>query len=105
VQKSTKTKNKAAAREIEAAYRVKLAKGEVGIEEKPPVPDFKTALRDFLAWSKFEHAAKPNTHRRYTASSKALLRYFKDTPLDRITPDSVEDFKHWRMKQKGQRTN
>jgi integrase len=105
IQKSTKTKNKAAAREIEAAYRVKLAKGEVGIEERPPAPEFKTAMKDFLAWSKFEHSAKPNTHRRYTTSSKALLRYFKDTPLDRITSDSVEDFKRWRLKQKGERTN
>ncbi len=105
VQKSTKTKDKAAARQIEAAYRVKLAKGEVGIEEKPPAPDFKTAMKDFLAWSKFEHSAKPNTHRRYTTSSKALLRYFKDTPLDRITSDSVEGFKRWRLKQKGERTN
>lgn len=105
IQKSTKTANKAAAREIEAAYRVKLAKGEVGIEEKPPVPDFKTAMKGFLAWSDFEHAAKSNTRRRYKTSSKALLRFFKDTPLDRITSDSVEDFKRWRIKQKGERTN
>jgi integrase len=105
IQKSTKTKDMVAARQIEAAYRVKLAKGEVGIEERQPAPDFKTAMTDFLAWSKFEHSAKSNTHRRYTTSSKALLRYFKDTPLDRITSDSVEGFKRWRMKQKGERTN
>lgn len=104
IQKSTKTKNKAAAREIEAAYRIKLAKGEVGIEEKLTAPNFNAAMKDFLAWSKFEHAAKSNTHRRYVTSSKALLRYFKDTPLDRIITDSVEQFKQWRTKQKGSRT-
>jgi integrase len=104
IQRSTKTKNKAAAREIEAAYRVKLAKGEVGIEEKLPAPNFNEAMKDFLVWSKNEHATKPNTHRRYETSSKALLRYFKDTPLDRISTDSVEQFKHWRLKQKGSRT-
>ena len=105
IRKPTKTNDPRTARDIEAAYRVKLAKGEAGIEERPPAPDFKTAMKDFLAWSKVEHAAKPNTHRRYTTSSKALLRYFKDTPLDRITPESVEDYKRWRMKQKGERTN
>jgi integrase len=104
IQKSTKTKDKAAARQIEAAYRVKLAKAEVGIEEKLPVPAFKEAMKDFLAWSKFEHARRSNTHRRYATSSKALLRYFKDAPLDRITSDSVEQFKKWRLKQKGTRT-
>jgi integrase len=105
IQKSTKTKDKAAARQIEAAYRVKLAKGEVGIEERPPAPNLKDAMKDFLAWSKFEHSSKPNTQKRYKTSSKALLRYFKDMPLDRITSDLVEDFKRWRMKQKGERTN
>jgi integrase len=104
IQKSTKTKNKAAAREREAAYRVKLAKGDVGIEEKLPAPNFNEAMNDFLVWSKFEHAAKSNTHRRYVTSSKALLRYFKDTPLDRINSDSVEQFKLRRRKQKGSRT-
>jgi integrase len=104
IQKSTKTKSKAAAREIESAYRVKLAKGEVGIEEKVPAPNFNEAMKDFLAWSKFEHARKSNTYRRYATSSKALLRYFKDTPLDRITSDTVEYYKKWRMKQKGTRT-
>lgn len=104
IRKPTKTSDARAAREVEAAYRVKLAKGEVGIEERPPAPDFKTAMKDFLAWSKVEHSAKPNTHRRYETSSKALLRYFKDTPLDRITEESVGQFKQWRMKQKGERT-
>ena len=104
VQKSTKTKSKAAAREIEAAYRVKLAKGEVGIDEKLPAPNFNEAMKDFLAWSKNEHATKLSTHKRYVTSSKALLRFFKDTQLDRITTDSVEQFKQRRIKQKGSRT-
>jgi integrase len=104
IRKPTKTSSKQAAREIEASYRVRLAKGEVGIEEKAPAPDFKAAVRDFLAWSKLEHSAKPGTHRRYVTSSKALLRYFKDSPLDRITSESVEQFKQWRIKQNGSRT-
>lgn len=103
IQKSTKTSNRQAAREIESAYRIKLAKGEVGIEEKQPAPIFRQAMKDFLAWSKQEHD-KASTHNRYETSSKALLRFFKDTPLDRITEETVEKYKGWRIKQKGIRT-
>lgn len=57
-------------------------------------------MKDFLEWSKHEHAAHPATHKRYETSSKALLRYFGDTPLDQIKPEHVEQFKLWRIKQK-----
>ena len=57
-------------------------------------------MKDFLEWSEQEHAAHPNTHRRYVISSKALLRYFGNTALDRITSDDVEKFKTSRAKQK-----
>ena len=101
---STKTSNRQAAKEIEAAYRVKLAKGEVGIEPKREAPTFKQAMKDFLAWSKAEHTARPNTYIRYQTSSKPLLRFFKDIPLDKITVESVEKYKTARSKQKGIRT-
>ncbi len=104
IQMSTKTCNRQAAKEIEAAYRVKLAKGEVGIEEKIKAPNFKQAMKDFLAWSKSEHSAHPNTYIRYQIASKPLLRYFNDIPLDKITSDNVEKYKTTRSKQKGIRT-
>jgi integrase len=104
IRRSAKTRSRKAAREIEAAYRVKLAKGEVGIEEPKRVPTFSTAIKEFLAWSKHEHAAHPNTHSRYEVSSKALKRFFRDTPLDRITPETVERFKTWRAKKKSDLT-
>jgi integrase len=100
VQKSTKCKNKRDAEAVERAYRTQIAKGEVGIEAKKPAPIFSAAMKDFLAWSEHEHAAHPATHKRYETSSKALLRFFGDTPLDRITPEDVEKFKTWRIKQK-----
>lgn len=103
VQKSTKVRNKRDAADIQAAYRTKLAKGEVGIEEpKPPkrVPTFTQAMKDFLEWSEQEHASHPNTHRRYQISSKALVRYFGNTPIDSVTSDDVEKFKTQRAKQK-----
>ncbi len=100
IQRTTKCTNKRDAADVERAFRTQLAKGEVGIETKKPAPKFSAAMKEFLAWSKHEHAAHPATHRRYETSSKALLRFFGDAALDRITPDDVEKFKTWRIKQR-----
>lgn len=104
IQGPTKVKSKTVAREIEAAYRVKLAKQEAGIEapEKVEAPGFKKAVKDFLAWSKTEH--RPNTCQRYETSSIPLLKHFKDTPLDKITVEEVEKYKTARKRQKSQKT-
>lgn len=83
--------NQREARQIEAAFRTALAKGDVGITERKPVPAFRAAMSDFLGWSAQAHKAP--SHRRYGTSSVALLRYFRDTALDKITPEEVERFK------------
>lgn len=93
IQKSTKQGNSRVARQIEAACRTKLAKGEVGIHELKKVPVCLTAMQEFLKWSKIEHASHPRTHRRYETSSKALLRFFGNKRLDTITAEEVERFK------------
>ena len=93
VQRSTKQRNPRVARQIEAAYRTKLAKGEVGIYEPKRVPLFPDAMRDFLTWSETEHACHARTHLRYKTSSSALLRHFKGHRLDAITAEDVERFK------------
>ena len=100
IRRPAKTGSRKAAREIEAAYRTKLAKGEVGIEEPKKVPTLHAAMKEFFEWSKHEHAAHPNTHKRYETAAKALKRFFRDVPLDRITPETVERFKTWRARQK-----
>lgn len=100
IQKSTRCKNKRDAEEVERAYRTQLAKGEVGIEEKKPVPFFREAMGEFLARSLADHADKPHTHQRAITSSKALLRFFNDKPLDLITVEDVERFKDWRRRHK-----
>ena len=99
IQHSTKQGNPRVARQIEAAKRTALAKGEVGIVEPKAIPAFKASMQTFLDWSKKEHAAHPATHRRYKVSSVALLRHFKDLSLDRITPDAVESYKAERLEQ------
>jgi len=102
VRKSTGTTNKRAAQEIEAAYRVQLAKGEVGFEEKQPVPTFKEAIEMFLDRSRADHESKHHTVRRAEVASKPLLRFFRDKPLDQISVGDVERYKDWRKRQKKQ---
>jgi integrase len=91
--RSTGVKNCRAAEDIERAFRTALNKGEVGITERKTVPHFRTGMSAFLKWSKQEHDAHPRTHARYAVSSLALVRYFVDTPLDKIHPEDVERFK------------
>ena len=91
--KSTRVKSQRTAGDIERAFRTALAKGDVGITERKAVPGFRSAMTEFLRWSKEEHRAHQATHRRYEVSSVALLRHFRDTRLDSITPDDVERFK------------
>ncbi len=113
IQKSTKQGNPRTARQIEAAYKTALAKGEVGITERKKAPGFNAAMKAFLDWSEREHEAHPATHRRYKVSSLALLGHFGDKHIDRITTDDVEGFKAARAmesatargKAKGQRKN
>jgi integrase len=91
--KSTNIKNQRVAGDIERAFRTALAKGEVGITERKAIPGFRTSMSEFLKWSEEEHAAHPRTHLRYKVSSLALLRFFGDTAIDKITPEEVERFK------------
>ena len=93
IQRSTKQGNPRVARQIEAAFRTALAKGDVGITERKKAPGFKAAMLSFLTWSEQQHRRHPATYRRYQVSSVALLSHFGDQPLDRITPEDVERFK------------
>jgi len=65
----------------------------VGIAERKKMPSFKSAMADFLSWSRQEHQMAPSTAERYRYSSFALLSFFGDRPLDKITPEDVERYK------------
>src|SRR5688572_17410102 len=101
-QRSTGCTSRRDAEEYERAFRTKLAKGEVGFEEKKPIPCLQAAMKEYLARFTADHGGKPNTRHRAVTSSKALLRYFNDKRLDQITVDDVERFKDWRKKQRKQ---
>lgn len=102
IRKSTGTSNKRTAQEIEAAYRVKLAKGQAGFEERKPVPTFKEAVALFLNRSRSDNASKHHTVRRAEVASKAPLRFFGDRQLDQIGVSDIEAYKDWRMRQRKQ---
>src|SRR5207245_1710148 len=61
IRRPAKTRSRKAARDIESAYRIKLAKGEVGLEEPKRVPTFAAALKEFLVWSEHQHGAPEHT--------------------------------------------
>src|SRR4030095_8172922 len=86
IRKSSGVYKKEDAKDIGAAYRTKLVKGELDIAdpEPVPVPRFKQAMADFLEWAEVEYASHPNTYKRYQTSSKPLVKYFEDRVIDTI---------------------
>src|SRR5437016_12730729 len=68
IRESTKQTNKRVAEQMEAAHRTALAKGEVGIRDRKPVP----ALKDFA-----EHDFLPFVRATFTAKVK-IQKYYED---------------------------
>ena len=95
VRESTKQANRQVARDMMAARRTQLAKGELGIADRPPVPTFaEFVAQRFEPWLRSEHAAKPNTLNYYLDNLKALALYqpLQDAKLDAINMDMVDAF-------------
>jgi integrase len=94
IQRSTKQGNKNLARDIEAAYRTKLAKGEVGIEERRPVPTLAGFKQRFLDEIRVKRADHPETIQFYESKYSGLLRYspLAQARLDRIDEELIAAF-------------
>lgn len=76
VRESTKQGNHKVARQMEAAHRTSLAKGEVGIRERkkaPTLADF--ADKQFLPWAESAFAAKRKTWFYYRNGVRRLKGY------------------------------
>ena len=94
VQRSSKTTNKRAAAEIEAAYRVKLAKGEAGIDTPVAAPTVTEFSKRFLEFVAVDSADKPRTVLFYQQRTKALLNSkLGRLPLDAITVQHITEYK------------
>jgi Phage integrase, N-terminal SAM-like domain len=94
IQRSTKQGNKNIARDIESAYRTKLAKGEVGIEERNPVPSLSGFKDRFLDEIRIRRADHPETIQFYGCKYSGLLRYapLAQAKLDRIDESLISAF-------------
>jgi integrase len=95
VRETTRQGNARVARQIEAAHKVSLAKGEVGIREKKPVPTLKAfAENDFLPFVRSTFAKKPKTLLYYENGVKNLLNAerLSGEKLDDITTDKISDY-------------
>jgi integrase len=92
IRESTKQTNKAVARQMEAARKTALAKGEVGIRDRKPTPTLKDfAERDFLPFIQATFAEKRNTRRYYEVGTRALLAFERlaRARLDAITGETI----------------
>jgi integrase len=76
VRESTKQGNDKVARQMEAAHRTSLAKGEVGIREKKKAPSFgEFAEKQFLPWAESTFSAKRKTWLYYRNGVRRLRGY------------------------------
>src|SRR5262249_23184916 len=90
IRESTKQGNDKVARQMEAAHRVSLAKGEVGIREKKPTP----TLSEFCS-KRIEPWAKIRpSWQWYRSGIRPLLAYrtIACAKLDGITSESIADY-------------
>ncbi len=91
---STKQGNPRTARQIEAAHRTQLAKGEVGIADRAKVPTFLDFSTRFLDHMKGHCANKPRTYEFWEDATNRLLmhRPLALAPLDRITEAMIDGY-------------
>jgi integrase len=95
IRESTKQANKAVARQMEAAHRTALAKAEVGIRERKPIPTLKQfADADFLPFIESRFSDKRKTLEYYRNGLKNITRYapLAECALDEITADKIGGF-------------
>ena len=92
IQESTKQGNPRVARQMEAANRTSLAKGEVGIRERRAAPTLRQFItNEFMPWVEATFQAKHNTFVWYRGGSRRLSEFedIADARLDQITGETV----------------
>jgi hypothetical protein len=95
IRESTKQENLRVARQIEAAHKTALAKGEVGIRKLAPAPSLKEfAEQDFRPYIESRFKDKTNTLAYYNFGLKRLLEFtsLANSTLDTITSANIIAF-------------
>ncbi len=101
MRESTKQGNDKVARQMEAARRTSLAKGEVGIREKREVPTLaEFGEKRFASWAKSATCSKTWLDY-YRPGLRTISKYkpIASLRLDEITSERVSDFAAWRQSQ------
>ena len=95
IRRSSRQGNPNAARRIEAAYRTKLANGEVDIRDRGPVPNLTAFKERFLAEIRVESKEHPETIAFYQSKYSGLLRFapLAQARLDHIDEELISHFK------------
>jgi integrase len=95
IRESTRQSNKRLAEQMEAAHKTSLAKGEVGLRDRIPIPSLREfAESDFLPFVRSTFAAKIKTKAFYEYGVKSLLGYDKlaSEPIDSITSEKLAGY-------------
>jgi integrase len=100
IQRSTHQADRRVARQMEAACRTALAKGEVGIVERKPVPTLSAFGQRFMDAIAVRCGAKPHTVSFYGKKLANLLKYeaLAETRLDQIDEALIESYVQHRSK-------
>jgi len=103
IRESTKQGNDKVARQMEAAHRTALAKGEVGIRQKKPVPTLALFLTDrIVPWAEATFAVScPKNAKWYRNECRVLMAYktLADAELDSITSELASEFAASRLRE------
>ena len=94
VRESTKQGNRRVAEQIESARRTQMAKGEVGIQDRKPVPTLKKFAPRFERAIEMQCAEKPRTVEFYKSKLAALLasEELASRQIDRIDEAVIEEY-------------
>ena len=101
IRESTKQGNDKVARQMEAAHRTSLARGEVGLRDKKPSPSLAEFIDNrFEPWARgtFEKASPKTWFDWYRVGLRAIKRYkpLADSKLNEITSETLADFAAYR---------
>jgi integrase len=94
IRESTKQGNPRIARQIEAARRIELAKGDVGIRDRPRSPTLKDfAEGEFLSFVRANSSGKPRTVTFYESTVKNVLASkLGAMRMNTITAEAITEF-------------
>ncbi len=102
IRESTRQGNQNIARTMESARHTQLAKGEVGLIDKPTIPTLKEFAPRFEAAIETHCKGKPRTIAFYKERMKRLLEYapIASSTLDKIDEQMIEKLKGQRTRQR-----